>query len=63
MGIIVLLGILAFAYIGYNDNLRTSSEWIPISEESSARETVTIGYANGDISHEEYERLKTDLGY
>jgi uncharacterized membrane protein len=63
MGIILLIGVLAVVYTTYNNNRRKSSERIPISSESSSLEIAAIRYANGDISRDEYERLKTDLGY
>lgn len=63
MGIILLIGIIAIAYIAYTNYQKKTSERTPFSGESSSLEIVKARYANGEISRDEYERLKTDLGY
>ncbi|MCF7947430.1 MAG: SHOCT domain-containing protein [Spirochaetia bacterium] len=63
MGIILILGIIAIAYIAYNNYQRNPSEWTSFSEDSSSLEIAKARYANGEISRDEYEHLKTELGY
>lgn len=60
---IVIIGILVFLYIGYTKKRRVSSERVPIREDSSALEIALLRYAKGDISLDEYIRLKNELGY
>jgi uncharacterized membrane protein len=63
MGIILLTGIITIAYIVYNNYQRKPSGMTPFSGESSPLEIVKTRYASGEISRNEYERLKTELGY
>ncbi len=63
MGIILILGIIAIAYIAYNNYQRNPSERTPFSGESSSLEIAKTRYAKGEISRDEYEEIKTDLGY
>lgn len=63
MGIILLIGIIALAYLAYNNFARKSSDRAPYNGESSSLEIAKARYANGEISRDEYEHLKTELGY
>jgi len=63
MGIILLVGIIALAYVAYNNYQSKSSDWAPFQVEPSPLEIVKTRYAQGEISRDEYERLKTELGY
>ena len=63
MGIILLVGIIALAYVAYNNYQSKSSEWAPLQGESSSLEIAKARYAKGEISRDEFDRLKTDLGY
>jgi len=61
MGIIFLIGIIALAYVAYNNYRSTSSDWTPFHGESSSLEIAKTRYAKGEISRDEYEHLKTEL--
>lgn len=63
MGIILLIGIIAIAYVAYNNYSHTSSDRAPVHGESSPLEIVKACYAHGEISRDEYLRLKQELGY
>jgi len=63
MGIILLIGIIALAYVAYNNSMNKSSAGTPFRGESSALDIAKARYANGEISRDEYERLKVDLDY
>lgn len=63
MGIILLVGIIALAYVGFNNFTSKSSVRTPFSGESSSLEIAKTRYARGEISRDEYERLKTELDY
>jgi len=63
MGIIILLGIIALAYVAYNNSANKSLRRTPFQRESSPLEIIKARYANGEISRDEYERLKVELDY
>lgn len=63
MGIILLIGIIALAYVAYNNFTHKSANWTLFRGESSSLEIAKARYAKGDISRDEYERLKVDLDY
>ncbi|MDZ7794242.1 MAG: SHOCT domain-containing protein [Spirochaetia bacterium] len=63
MGIILLIGIIALAYVAFNNFASKTSDWAPSHGESSSLEIAKARYAKGEISRDEFEHLKTELGY